>query len=105
MIDMSVATFETRVVLALVNLAICTGIGWSCLCRFAAMSRDTTCCHYRALYVFVFVAASASGFAPWLFREWPGPGQIVLAFASLAYLAASARRWRGGPPDYARNRS
>lgn len=102
MIDMSTATLETRAALALVNFALCSGIGWSCLCRMAGMSRETTCCHYRALYVLMLVAASASGFAPVLFREWPGPGQVVLALACLSYLAASSRRWRGGPPDYAR---
>lgn len=102
MIDMSLASLEARVALAFVNFALCTAIGWSCLCRIASMSRETTCCHYRAVYVLLVVAASASGFAPVLFREWPGPGQIVLALACLSYLAASSRRWRGGPPDYAR---
>jgi hypothetical protein len=102
MIDWGIASLEARTVLAVANFVVCSGIGWSCLCRIAGMSRETTCCHYRALYVGMVVCASASGFAPVLFREWPGPGQLLLALACLSYLLAGARRWRNGPPEYAR---
>jgi hypothetical protein len=104
MIDMATVSVEARVALAGLNFVLCTGIGWSCLCRIAGMSRDTTCCHYRALYVLLAVAATASGFAPVLFREWPGPGQVLFSLAFLSYLAAGASRWRSGPPEYARRR-
>lgn len=104
MIDMALASIETRVAFAGLNLALCTGIGWACLCRIASMSRETTCCHYRALYVLLAVAATASGFAPLLFREWPGPGQCLVSIAFLSYLAAGSSRWKGGPPEYARRR-
>jgi hypothetical protein len=104
MIDMATASVELRVGFAIVNAALCTGIGYSCLCRIAGMSRETTCCHYRMLYVLLVVASTASGFGFLLFREWPGPGQILFSAAFLSYLAAGTRRWRSGPPDYARTR-
>lgn len=104
MIDMATASVELRVGLAVLNMALCTGIGYSCLCRIASMSRETTCCHYRALYVLLAVAATASGFGFLLFREWPGPGQILFSTAFLYYLYTGKERWRGGPPDYARTR-
>ena len=103
MIDMGTASLEARMAFAVANLVICTGIGWSCLCRVARMSRETTRCVYRMVYVLLIVAASASGWSPFLFREWPGPGQILLALACLIYLAAGAHRWRSGPPEYARH--
>lgn len=88
--------------LAVLNFALCSAIGWACVCRFSSMSHGTTRMRFRAGYTLLFMAASVSGFS-WLVGEWPGPGQIAMAVAWIALLGVNAGNWRGGPPDYARS--
>lgn len=103
MIDMTIASHELLVLLALANWIVCSGIGLSCVCRFAAMSRSTTRMSYRVSYALLWTAACASGWSPLLFREWPGPGQIAMAAAALYVLGSGLRSWRDGVPEYARS--
>jgi hypothetical protein len=102
MIDMLSMKYETLVALAIVNFGLCSAIGWGCICRISAMSRETTKARWKGGYTLLLVAASASGLSPLLFREWPGPGQIGMALAALYVLGWGAQNWRGGPPPYAR---
>lgn len=89
-------------VLAALNFALCVAIGWSCVCRFAIMSRSTTTVVWRLRYVTVIVAATTSGISP-LWGEWPGAGQLAMACACLYVLGLTARGWKGGPPRYAQH--
>lgn len=94
--------FETRLLLALANFLLCTGIGWCCICRFHHMSADTTRRSVRIAFSLLFAGASASGFSPVLFAHFPGPGHVALAIGILAVLIAGASEWRHGLPEYAR---
>jgi hypothetical protein len=88
--------------LAAINFVACCGIGWSCVCRFAVMSKRTTPWTWRLRYITVLVASSASGFS-WVWGEWPGPGQILMAMACLYVLGLTAKGWRVSPPLYAQS--
>lgn len=101
MIDMMMLSLPWRQALALLNFALCSAIGWSCVCRFAAMSARTVAWPWRMRYVVLMVAATCSGLSPWLWSEWPGPGQISMALACLWVIGLSAKGWRDGPPSYA----
>lgn len=87
--------------LALINLAVCTAIGWSCVCRIAVMDGRTTLLSFRLKYAFLLVAATASGFGPALLGSWPEVADVLLNTAFLYMMAGGARAWRGGVPDYA----
>ncbi len=102
MIDMHSLPAPLRIALLLANFAVCSALGWACVCRMARMSRATTCARFRAGYTVLYVAATASGFSVWMFNEWPGPGQLGMGAAALYIVALSAHNWRDGPPDYAR---
>ncbi|KQV85421.1 hypothetical protein [Rhizobacter sp. Root1221] len=93
---------EQQYLLSLANFAACSGLGWCCVCRFAVMSSATTRWDVRLNFALLFAAATASGFAPLLFREWPGYTQVGLAVGTLAVLVSGAREWRVGLPEYAR---
>jgi hypothetical protein len=96
MMDMSLA-----LALALLNLVICTGIGYTCACRLNLMEGARTRASFRAKYSSLLVGATASGFSPLFFGEWPGFGQVMLSAAFLFMMAAGSRAWRDGPPEYA----
>lgn len=66
------------------------------------MSAHTTRLRFRLGYAVLMVAATSSGFSPWLWGEWPGPGQISMTVAAAYVIGWGARNWRNGPPDYAR---
>jgi hypothetical protein len=101
MIDVFMLPLGVRQALALLNFVLCTAIGYSCVCRFAIMSAATVAPSWRLRYVVVMVAATTSGLSPWLWGEWPGPGQITMAFACLYVIGLTARGWKAGPPSYA----
>lgn len=87
--------------MAFLNFAICTGIGWSCVCRLAMMSAETTKAIYRRKYEILFTAATASGFSPLLFGEWPGFAQLGMSLAALMMCIDSAKSWKHGVPHQA----
>jgi hypothetical protein len=101
MIDMFMLSLPWRQALALFNFALCSAIGYSCVCRFAVMSKGTVAWTWRLRYVVVMVAATCSGLSPWLWAEWPGPGQITMAVACLYVIGITAKGWRISVPDYA----
>lgn len=95
--------FEVRHLLALLNLLLCTGIGICCVCRLARMHHKTTRQDVRAYFSVLLTGATASGFSPLLFAEWPGWGHLSLALGILLVLFAGRREWRVGLPEYARS--
>lgn len=102
MIDVNAMSHGWLLGLALLNFVLCSAIGWSALCRLRCMSKATTLWSWRLRYSVLMFVASASGLSPWLFREWPGPGQIAMAIGALYVVGLTARGWKQGPPVYAR---
>ncbi len=85
-------SWETYQAVAVLNLAVCLGIVWACICR---LSSDT-CKVYkqtRTRYSLLLGAALASGFQPTLFQEWPGRADLIITSAVLVGLAINAYRW------------
>ena len=103
MIDMQTVPQEILMLMALTNFAVCSAVGWACVCRFSVMSESSTKVDFRLGYTLLFSAATASGLGPWLWGEWPGPGQIAMSLAALFVIGRGLRNWRAGPPDYARS--
>ena len=103
MIDMSTASPELLRALAALNALIDLAISYSCWCRIAKMSRETTLKRFRFNYSLLTAAAFASAGSPWFFGEWPGPALLLLSAAVLAFLGVGYRNWAEGPPDYARS--
>lgn len=101
MIDMQTGPDWLLWMLAAANFGLCSMIAWSCVCRIALMSAETTRVRFRAGYSIMLVAASSSGCSPVLWGEWPGPGQISMALAVLYVMGVGYGYWRDGPPDYA----
>ena len=103
MIDMTTASRDVVVALAALNALIDAAICYSCLCRIGKMSRATTLKRYRLNYSLLLAAAFASACSPVFFGERPGPAQLLLSIAVLAFLGVGYQNWAGGPPDYARS--
>jgi hypothetical protein len=101
MIDMMTATHDLSMAMLLVNFALCSAICWSCLCRVALMSAHVTRLRFRLGYTVIMVAATSSALSPWLWNEWPGPGQICMGIAVAYFLGWGAGNWRHGTPAYA----
>lgn len=91
--------YDVAHLLALANFGLCSAIGYVCACRFSVMSRDTRLI-FRTNYALLFTAATASGFQPLLFREFPGMADLIGNAVLLFFLASGMRTWRGGAPDY-----
>lgn len=87
---------------ALINLALCLGIMWSCICRL----NSDLCRHHigpRARYTLLLAGASANGWQPLLFNEYPGIGTVLLSLSVATSLAISARWWpapENTPPHF-----
>lgn len=86
---------------SLVNLLLCTGIAWSCICR---LNSHLCRCYAapRARYTLMLTGATACGLQPLLFGEHPGIGTLMLSLTVAASLAISAAWWpapENTPPD------
>lgn len=88
--------------LALINLACCIGIVWSCICRL-----NTAMCRAhlapRARYTLLLAGATACGFQPLLFGYTPGEGTVLFSACVFAGLVLNMARWRL-PPDVPQRR-
>lgn len=87
-------TWQTHQLLAVLNLIICAGIAWACICRL----NSAICRHYRtarAKYSLLLAGALASGMQPALWGSWPTVGGVLLAGCVLAGLAINVVRWYG----------
>jgi hypothetical protein len=92
---------DQHMLMALVNLAFCCGIGAICVCRTAVMSHRTTRPLARAAYAAMACAATVSGFSHWWFGDWPGWSDLAMSGAVLVYMISGMRAWRFGLPDFA----
>lgn len=99
-----IAATESQMLLALANLAVCTGVGWACVTRFTAMRASTTAPIWRFRYAALLTAATASGWSPILFGEWPGLIQVVISLVFLSIIGFGGA-WADGVPSYARRKS
>jgi hypothetical protein len=88
--------------LAVANFVLCSAIGWICLCRISVMSGPSTLKRFRAKYVALLVAFTASGFSHMLFNELPNMPQFLVGVAVLFDLWAGATAWRSGLPAHAK---
>lgn len=95
--------WDSRLLLALLNFILASGIGYACLCRISVMSGGSTLKVTRAAYAVLFVAAAASGLSPLLFREWPSYPDVMINGAVLLHLLSTVRAWRNGVPTFAKS--
>lgn len=85
-------TWQTHQLLAVVNLAICAGIAWACICRLnSEISRRYRLA--RARYALLLAGAMACGLQPTLWGSWPTVGTVLFAGCVLAGLAINVVRW------------
>ncbi|MCT9812406.1 hypothetical protein N0K08_17320 [Acidovorax sp. Be4] len=87
-------TWQTNQLMAMVNLIICSGIAWACICRL----NSEICRRFRlsrARYTLLLGGALASGLQPLLWGSWPTVGAVILAGCVLAGLALNVVRWYG----------
>ena len=87
-------SWHTIQLLSLANFAICSGIGWACICRL----NTEVCRRYplaRARYTLLLAGATASGLEPLLFGVRPGVGSVIFSGAVLVGLAINVVRWTG----------
>lgn len=87
-------TWQFHQLLAMLNLALCMGIGWACICRL----NSHVCRTYklaRARYVLLLAGAVASGFQPALWGTWTSVGDTIFSACVLAGLAINVVRWHG----------
>ncbi|RMX06702.1 hypothetical protein D8I35_09380 [Corticibacter populi] len=83
---------HTYAPLTVLHWAICSAIGWACLCRL----NSRTCQVYRrprARYTLLLAGSFASGLQPMLFGTSPGLAETLLASAVLGSLLINLPRW------------
>lgn len=79
-------------VFALLNLAFCGGIFWSCIFRL----NSVLCINHRGpriRYTFLLAGSMACGLQPLLFGEVPGIGTVILSFGTMISLIISVNKW------------
>lgn len=77
---------------SVLNLALCLGIVWACICRLnAAVCRSSL--RARTRYALLLAGAMASGAQPLLFNTLSGPGETIFAATILVGLLINMRRW------------
>ena len=79
-------TWETHQILAVLNLAVCMGVVWACICRL-----NTHICRIyrlsRARYTLLLAGAIASGLQPVLWGDWPSAADVAMNLCVCAWLA------------------
>lgn len=87
-------TWQAHQLLAMLNLAICAGIAWACICRL-----NSNICRVhrtaRARYSLLMAGALAHGLQPLLWGFWPTVGGVVFSGCVLAGLVINVFRWHG----------
>lgn len=85
-------TWQTHQLLAVLNLTICLGIAWACICRLNSdVSRRFKLA--RARYTLLIAGALASGLQPVLWGMWPSVADVSFAGCMLAGLVINVVRW------------
>lgn len=85
------------IILNLVNLVLCSIVGWACLCRLNLLHGGMDW-RPRLIFSLLLTGATAHGFGPWLFGDRAGLGDTIMTVAVLTGLLLSAHRWREGAP-------
>lgn len=78
--------------ISMVNLAICLGIVWACICRL----NSDICQRYRLArtrYALLLGGAAVSGLQPLLFSTWPSMACVIFNATVLAGLVLNVVRW------------
>lgn len=75
--------FDERMLLALLNLFVCSGIAVMSFCRLNAMPRGMTLVRI-APYALMLTGALVSASQPWL-DQWPTRGQVFYSVAVFVY--------------------
>lgn len=88
---------DVMALMNLLNLLLCTAIGWGCLCRLNLLHHGVDR-RPRLMFTVLLTGVTAHGMAPWLFKENAGIGDTILSAAVLTSLLVSAHRWRQGAP-------
>ena len=91
-------TWQTHQLLAMLNLVLCAGIGWACICRL----NSDICRRYklsRARYSLLLAGALSSGLQPVLWDSWPGIADTVFAACVLGHLVINVVRWHQARKD------
>lgn len=78
--------------IAFLNLALCFGIAWTCICRLNTEHAKRVKL-MRLRYTILLTGALTCGFQPVLFNEWPGICTTVLSLTVLVATAVNFRYW------------
>lgn len=92
--------------MAVLNLALAAALFWTCFCRQARSTMQTTRADVRRAFWLLSVAALCVGLSPWGYAIWPDIFQFrAITYVDLGLLASTlyvqtvtARYWRRGPP-------
>lgn len=84
--------------LSLLNLVICSGIFWACVCRLNS-SHSKTHRSIRARYSLLLTGSIVMGLQPTLFSSWPGVADTTFSISVLGFLALSTHRWKESNAD------
>lgn len=93
-------TWQTHQLLAVLNLMICLGISWACICRL----NSEICRRFklaRVRYTLLLTGAMSFGLQPALWGTWPSGASVFFAATVLAGLVINVARWYGiGAPNH-----
>lgn len=80
------------------NLALCSALGWSAICRLNKTHKAVVA-RVRIAYIALMLAATGSGLQFWLWGSVPDWDAIGFATALLVMMALSVKNWRRGVPQ------
>lgn len=86
--------------MVLVNLALCLGGGFVCVCRMGMMTGQGTKWVIRLEYQVLCMLFVLSGGSYWLWQEVPTWAQLAFGVGVLVKLVLGWPAWRYGPPAY-----
>ena len=85
--------FESHQLIAGINLLLCLGVMWACICRLnSPVSKRNKMTRTR--YTILLGGAFLMGFQPMLWNTWPTKSSIGFVVTILIYLALNIPRWR-----------
>lgn len=87
-------SWDTQQLLAMLNLVLCLGTAWACICRL----NSDICRRWRLArmrYTLLLTGALAHGAQPLLFGSLPGVAGVIFSAGVFASLLLGVERWRG----------
>lgn len=90
--------WQTQQLLALLNLVLCLGVVWSCICR---LNTDVCKTHIKARlrYTLLLVGAGTHGLQPILFGTMPGVAGVLFSVGVISHLVLGVDNWRDAVPQ------